>query len=488
MTNRPNWFAAGLGVLVSLPLLFILVSALRSALDLPAWLALAQDPQTGHALLLSVWSAIASTALSIGICAWILSRSFPHPLWSRLTRLLAPMLAVPHAAFAIGLVFLISPSGWVLRVLSPWATGLSAPPPWVTTQDPWALGLILALVSKEVPFLLWAAASQLQRPDVALRWTRELQLARSIGYNPHRAWWRVLWPQLWPRLQWPMLAVLAYSMTVVDLAQIIGPGSPPTLSVLAWSWLLDADGASNAQGAAAAWALACTLAATAGLGLALGHWKRRRLRWTTGERGTVGSTRAGLWGPLAVGLLLLLYLVVMLALAVGSVSGVWPFPTVLPDNYSLGAWMSVWNSAATSGTTLSLGLAGSATALVWSVAWLEAAPARWDAALRRLVYLPLILPSVLWVVGLHATTLALGIDARWSGLWLAHCLACTPYVLIALSPAYTGFDPRLQLVVASLGHGRLHFLWRVKWPMLRAAIASAFAVGFAISVAQYLPT
>jgi putative thiamine transport system permease protein len=32
------------------------------------------------------------------------------------------------------------------------------------------------------------------------------------------------------------------------------------------------------------------------------------------------------------------------------------------------------------------------------------------------------------------------------------------------------------------------FLWRAKWPLLRAALASAFAVGFAVSVAQYLPT
>ncbi len=488
MSTRLRALALGLGALVSLPLLSVLASALFAAFDMPAWLALMQDSQVARALLLTVWSAIASTTLSIALGAWILSRSFPKPWWNRLVRLLAPMLAVPHAAFAIGLVFLLSPSGWLLRLVSPWATGLSTPPPWVTTQDPWALGLILALVAKEVPFLLWSAASQLQRAEVAQRWTRELQLARSMGYNPQRAWWRVLWPQLWPRLQWPVLAVLAYSMTVVDLALIIGPGSPPTLSVLAWPWLLEAEPATNAQGAAAAWSLAAALAALAGAGLALVHWRGWRARWTSGSRGRQVAASGGQAGPFAVGALLLLYLLVMLALAVGSISGVWPFPALLPDNYTLGAWVSVWGSAATIGTTLSLGLAGSAAALLWSLAWLEVAPPAWDAALRRLVYLPLVLPSVLWVVGLHATTLRLGIDARWTGLWLAHWLACIPYVLIALSPAYTGFDPRVRLVVASLGHGHMRFLWSVKWPMLRTAMASAFAVGFAVSVAQYLPT
>ena len=48
--------------------------------------------------------------------------------------------------------------------------------------------------------------------------------------------------------------------------------------------------------------------------------------------------------------------------------------------------------------------------------------------------------------------------------------------------------PRMRLLIASLGHGRARFLCSVKSPMLRAAITSAFAVGFAVSVAQYLPT
>ena len=64
------------------------------------------------------------------------------------------MLATPHAAFAIGLAFLLAPSGWLLRGLSPWLTGFDFPPPWPTTQDPWGLGLIAALVLKEIPFLL----------------------------------------------------------------------------------------------------------------------------------------------------------------------------------------------------------------------------------------------------------------------------------------------------------------------------------------------
>ena len=489
--HRP--FAVALLALLGLPLLWAVTSALAAALDLSAWQALAADAQTLRALVMTVWTGVASSVLAVGITAWLLSRSFARPGWSRLVRALGPMLAVPHAAFAIGLVALLAPSGWLLRLVSPWATGFMSPPPWLTTQDPWGLGLIAVLVFKEVPFLLWTAATQLQRPDVARRLLHEWLLARSMGYARHRAWWLVLWPQLWPRLRWPMLAVLAYGLTVVDVALVIGPTSPPTLAVLAWGWLLEADLARNAQGAVAAWWLALVVAAVAGVLWPLPKWPVWRRRWTTGYRGLGNSrlhksdkARDGS-GVLLLGLCAS-YTAIALALAVGSVSGVWAFPALMPQTFTWGAWASVADSLGTVGTTFTLALASSCAALVWSVAWLECAPPAWDAWVRRVIYLPIILPSIVWVLGVYSVALHWGIDTTWAGLWLAHTLATLPYVLITLSPAYVGFDARYWHVVASLGHGRWAFLARVKWPLLRSALASACAVGFAVSVAQYLPT
>ena len=484
----PSQVTAGvLLALVGTPLLWSLGAALVAGCDGAAWRALSADTQTRRALGLSLWTGLLATALSVAGAAYLLSRSVGRASWPVLVRALSPMLAMPHAALAIGLAFLLAPSGWLLRALSPWATGLVDPPPWLTTQDPWGLGLIAVLVAKEIPFLLWAAASQLQRAEVTQRWRDELGVARSLGYGPHAAWWRVLWPQLWPRLRWPMLAVLAYSLTVVDMALVIGPTSPPTLAVLAWQWLLDADLSVNARGAAAAWLLACVVLLTAALAWQVLRWRGWRRRWSNGQRGAaaVAGQRSA-----TVGLTVLAatYGAVMLALALGSVAGSWPFPALLPQTLTGQAWAAVADSFASVGSTLTLGLASAGTALLWSIAWLEAAPARLRERLRWLLYLPLLLPPVLWVLGLQRLALGWGLDASWTGVWLAHTLAALPYVMIALSPAYTGFEVRYQQVTASLGHGRMVFLWRVKWPLLRAALASALAVGFAVSVAQYLPT
>ncbi len=444
-------------------------------------------PQVLQALALSLWTGLAATALAIGGAAWVLAASYGTPQWQRLTRWVSPMLAVPHAAFAIGLVVLIAPSGWLLRALSPWATGLTSPPPWATTQDPWGLGLIAVLVLKEIPFLLWTALAHLQRADVAQRLHREWQLCHTMGYSPAQAWWRVVWPQLLPHLRGPMLAVLAYSLTVVDVALVIGPTIPPTLAVLAWQWLQDADATANTQGLATSWGLAAVVfvaAALGWLGLKAPLW---RSRWTRGLVAANSQPTTGRATPVNA-FLLASYAAVLVALMLGTVIGSWPFPALLPQTWSWAAWQSVMASSTTVHITLWLGLASSSTAVVCAVAWLELAPPGWQAPMKTALYVPLVLPAVLWVLILHQLALVLHIDATAWGLWLAHTLTCLPYVMLALQGPYMGFDARLVQVAASLGRTRTHFLLQVKWPLLRFALWASFAVGFAVSVAQYLPT
>jgi putative thiamine transport system permease protein len=485
-----------LALLAAVPIGAALWAVGAQMLDAAAWQALWTDPQTGRAWVMTLWTGLASTALAWITVAHVLASGFIRQQLGRWLSHLPALLATPHAAMAIGLVLWLSPSGWALRLVSPGLTGFDVPPPWFTTQDPLGLGLILALWLKEVPFLLWVAATQMQREDLRLRWQAEYALAQTLGRTPSQAFAQIIWPQLAPRLRWPLLAVLAYGLTVVDMALIIGPATPPTLAVLAWQWLSDADLLTQSQGVAAAGWLTGTVlvggvlmvvvlrvvAATrpfASRGLLLQkpptwvlHFCRRlplqpNVMWTT---------------------ILTTYTAVWFALTVGSVSGVWPFPQVWPELWTLSAWQQVASSAYTVWTTLGLGVASASVCLLWSVAWLELAPRRWQQAMQPWFLLPLVLPSVLWVVGLYSLALHTRLEGQWLGLSLAHAVMVLPYVLLALVPAYQAVVPRQAALVASLGHGRWVYLWRVKWPLLKRAIASAWAVGFAVSVAQYLPT
>jgi putative thiamine transport system permease protein len=357
--------------------------------------------------------------------------------------------------------------------------------------------VVLAL--KEMVFLLWMGLAVLQRPDFSKRLRLEMQLAQSMGYSERAAWWRVGWPQLASRLVAPLGAVFAYGVSVVDVALVIGPTAPPTLGVLAWQWLQDADPHTQAQGAAAAW----LLLAVSGFIVAwvvfvhravFKPWARARLTrgaapLTSHEHHILAlrQPRAAAWALLAV------YSAVGLALGLASVTGVWLFPALWPQAWTPGAWAAVASDGDTLWTSVWLGLSSASAATAWVLLVWEWWPLRWrsgdrSAVFLALLFLPLLLPAALWALGLHRLALEWGWDANGSGVWLAHTLSVVPYVALALYGPLQGVDPRLRTVAATLGHGRWAFVWRVQWPLLRGAIAAAFAVGFAVSVAQYLPT
>lgn len=490
---RAAVWAAAIGLFV-LPLVGGLVAALDQALAAEAWQDLRSDPQLPRALGATLTSALASTTIALVLTLLLTTWLHATPHWPRLAARLAPMLAVPHAAFAIGLAWLVAPSGAVARLLAPLA-GWTAPPAWATVHDPQALLLTAVLVLKELPFLLWNMAALLARPEVALQLRAQTALGRSLGWAPHALWWRVLWPLWLPRLAWPLWAVLAYSLTVVDLALIVGPSTPPTLAALAYGDLADPSPLRQQRGAAAAVLLALLLAASGTLAwLAWRGLRRPWLRWAvSGRRPEVAVSPAA--GGLAAGagrgiaaVLAAVYVLVGGALALLSVAGVWTFPSWTPQVWTLDAWRQVVASAGTVGFTLVLAVLASGSALLLVVAWFEATSARWDARATAFVLAPLVLPGLLLMAGLYRGALTLQLDGTLAGLWWVHLLVVLPYVFITLQPAWRGFDRRYEVTALTLGRSRPAFWWRVKWPLLAAPLASALAVGFAVSVAQFLAT
>ena len=260
-----RWAARALAVGVfALPLAGALPLALAEAMQPGAWAAFAADPQWPRALWLGWRSAVLSTLVALALTMLLTTALHGSRWWPRLATALAPMLALPHAAFAIGLAWLVAPTGLAaskLATLLDW----EEPTAWETVHDPGAWLLTAVLVLKELPFLLWNAVALLARPEVAAQVARQVAVARTMGYTPRAWWWRVGWAQWLPRLAWPLLAVLAYALTVVDLALIAGPTSPPTLAMLAYADLQDGSPVRNARGAAGSVVLALVLAVTVAL-------------------------------------------------------------------------------------------------------------------------------------------------------------------------------------------------------------------------------
>lgn len=362
---------------------------------------------------------------------------------------------------------------WLARLVANIAQWAS-PPDWITVQDPYGLSLALALAIKESWFLLWVLAALLGEQQVS----RQMVAARLLGYSRAQVWRLILWPQLLPRLGWPLAAVLAYGLSVVDMAIILGPGTPPTLAVLVWRWLTDPEPALQARGSAASLVLLALLLLAAVLARGFWQWRQKHRPYPNGLR-QPAPARQGL--SLHAPLFLTGY-AVLAVLLLWSFAEAWFFPALWPDSVSWQNWRSAdWAPFL---TTLWLAAAASLLCLPVALIWLEWGPQRLNAVL----YLPLIVPAMPLVAAQYAALLNLRLDGTATGLVWSHLLWVLPYMVLTLVGAYRAFDGRLLVSARALGCTRLQACLRVKWPLLTRPILATLAVGFAVSVAQYLPT
>jgi putative thiamine transport system permease protein len=453
---------------------------------LAPWRALLAWPGLSGAVWLSVFSGLLATCISLGltlliVAAWQGTRSFT---W--ITRALAPLLSLPHAAAAFGLAFLIAPSGWVARGLSPWATGWDRPPDLLIVNDPWGLALVAGLVVKEVPFLLLMVLAALPQADSL----RSQMVARALGYGRVTGWLKAVAPRVYAQIRLPVYAVLAYSMSVVDVALILGPTRPPTLAVQILDWMTHPDLGLRFQAAAGALLqLALVMGALALWRLAEVLVARRGVSWAaSGGRGVALDTALrplGAMGALGIGLAVGLGLA---GLLVWSFAGLWRFPALLPDIWTLRNWGGQSdNLRRIAAETGIIALGATFIALCLSIAALQAQNTARISGIG-LIYLPLIVPQIAFLPGLATFALVLGADGTRLAVMAVHLVFVLPYVYLSLADPWRAWDARAGLAAASLGARPARVLWAVRLPMLSRAILIAAAVGFATSVAQYLPT
>lgn len=456
--------------------------------SLAPWQMLFAQPGLGRSVAVSFASGLVSAALALAIAVLFLAASRGTWLDRSIRRLVSPLLAIPHAAIAFGFAFLIAPSGLMARLISPSLTGWERPPDALIINDPWGLSLMAGLVLKEVPFLLLMSLAAL--PQLAPE--KRLMLARSLGYSPTIGWLKTVLPSLYPLIRLPVYAVIAYATSVVDMALILGPTLPPTLSVSILSWFNDPDISHRFMASAAAvLQLGVTIAAL------LFWWLLEQLariltrRWLTN-----GSRQGGEIALRVVGRSALLFssitaLAALAGLGLFSLAGFWRFPELLPQMLTLDHWQRSGPMLVTPLiNTALIGLISTALATALVLATLENEHRQHIQPKRALwlLYLPLLVPQIAFLFGLIVAAESLGIRPQLGLVIAGHLLFVLPYVYLSLAETYRRLDPRWLKVARSLGVSRSAAFWRVRLPLLIAPLLTAFAVGLAVSIGQYLPT
>jgi putative thiamine transport system permease protein len=472
-------------LLFALPLAASLGFMLAGVVDAAGWAGLFRHPQFWGGLALSMLTATAATLISAFLSLLIGAAFFERGLAAKAAHGVAAMLAVPHVAFAIGLGFLVMPSGFLARLLAA-LLGWASPPTWITVHDPYGFALTVALACKETGFLLFNLLAILSRIDVALALRGQRAAAQALGHGMLSIWLRLFLPQLWPNLKWPVAIVFIYAATVVDMALVLGPTQPPVLAVVVWSDINSANVADNARGAAGAVFLALLAAAC----LALAEIMQRALRPTI--HGWMAQGPSLRHFPFGLGLanwrgLQVIFLAVVAGLLLLSLAPLWPFPAAMPEHWNAAAWATAFSHLSPVWLSLGLALATSLSSLAVLTVWFESVAPRWDGPLLFLAMTALAIPALLLGLGQYRLLLRLDLTGTLSGLYFVHLMPVAAYMFILLKAPYRAFDPRYAAVSAGLSQTRLRFLTQIKWPLLKAPLLSSLAIGFAVSFGQYVP-
>ncbi|MDA9930980.1 ABC transporter permease subunit [Alphaproteobacteria bacterium] len=216
---------------------------------------------------ISFTSTVISSVLAIG-AALLLRRQF---IGRAVVNFLFQLnLTIPHLVGAIGILYLFSQSGSFARLAAEW--GMIAKPGDFPALvfDPYAIGIILQYVWKEVPFIGVIVLANMQ----ALGEDYE-SVARSLGANRWQAFWFVLLPLILPGVLSASVLVFAFTFGAYEIPAILGANYPAALPVLAYRKYTDVDLAARPE----AMAMAIVIAVLSALMIFLYlRYARRRVR------------------------------------------------------------------------------------------------------------------------------------------------------------------------------------------------------------------
>ena len=349
--------------------------------------------------------------------------------------------------------------------------------------------LVAALVIKEVPFLFLMTLAAINQ----INYAQNLTVARSLGYGAIAAWLKTVFPKVYQQIRLPIFAVLAYAISVVDVAIVIAPTTPPPLAVQLVRWFNDPE--ILMRFIASAGAILQFILVILALGV---WWICEKIITNLGRKWIfIGWRFTGdKWLRLIAAICLILVFVVaffsLVSMAIWSISGDWRFPSAFPQTLSMQTWinnanelyLAAWN-------TLVIGFITCIVSLILTIGCLESEIRIGKKAQNKsllLLYTPMLIPQVAFLFGTKIMLILLRIDGSWLAIIWTHLIFVLPYVFISLADPYRSWDKRYANTASCLGARPLRLIICVKLPMLLRPILISAAVGFAVSVGLYLPT
>lgn len=453
------------------------------------------DSQFFSALLLTLSTGISATVLSL-ILVYFIGGGWYHLAVRRSEKALPLLLAFPHTSFAIGLLFLISPSGFLFRILA-LPFGITVPPDLPTYQDPYGISLTLGLVFKETIFLLFVVLSKMSQLDIQ----GQLKICASLGYTRSATWSKIIWPQIYQGIRFPFFIVLSYSLSPVDMAIILAGKTPPPFALLILNWFNDPDLNFLVKSAAGSMILILVFV------ILVFIWQRLEKKYFISICEKIWKGRRYSYIPQSIVFARIIFLGIMFTMLLSlsmnfiwSFTRSWSFPDLIPSRFTFTSWVFISNPNTIElliNTVLISGLAVTLS-IVLSVTILEIHISKMRNSLfnilkypqvRILIFLPLLIPSISLFLGVKWFFLFSFADPHYFFyVLIGHFLIVFPYTYITLEANYLSFNQQYFILAQSLSHSNFKAFFRIKLPMLIKPILASITIGLSVSIMDYLAT
>jgi putative spermidine/putrescine transport system permease protein len=175
----------------------------------------------------SLYCALVSAVLSVllgTVFAYVIWRL---PLWLQRVSVVSKIpLILPHIAVAFIVLMFFARTGYVSSVLIRIGIIDDASSFPAILFGGTGMGIILAYVYKEVPFVMLLVTSVLKKFDF-----RQIETARMLGAGRYRVFFRIVLPFLLPVVNTSFIILFLYSFGAFDIPFMIGESYPGMLSI-----------------------------------------------------------------------------------------------------------------------------------------------------------------------------------------------------------------------------------------------------------------
>ncbi|MER8072962.1 ABC transporter permease [Streptomyces sp. NPDC094034] len=183
-------------------------------------------------------------------------------------------------------------------------------------------------------------------------------------------------------------------------------------------------------------------------------------------------------------MIITVYLVVPMLIVIPASFTSGSFLQVPPNGFSWRWYQAVfegdnWTDAFASSVRVSATAATAAT-IVGALAVLGLSRVRrFGRVLRPLFFLPMVLPYIVFALGLGQMAIPLGLDGSLWPLMAGQAVLCLPIAFLTVAGGMSKIDPAYARAASSMGANWWRTVWKVELPLLRRNIVTGWLLAFA---------